>query len=681
MKPPEKTKVRTEQKKLTSSRIIIVGAGLAGLSAAIEVAERCDRAAVEVLVIEKAVNDGSSGRASVGVCWPSEGSSESAFLEALVGASGSTRSGGNCGLLGILADLSRESVKWLDGAAAGERLFDASSALGPGAGGALHLLTVGPDAASGRARGVGSVLVKAARARAESLGVTFAVGEVTRLLQAPSPDLVHAGEILGVTVNSSDDVYADAVILATGGFGSDRGEGGLLRRFCSEEVARLPSTCGPGASGDGHRLAEAASAVLTGMQNVEVLSAFVDPADPAAAEKFLFPQTLVGLGASVTEAGVAVIPPGAADRYGRANLAYYASRGLLQATPDGGFTGLVTPAIHSTLGGVLIDSSARVLARTTAGSAKPIPRLFAAGEVAGGICDGTARLPGSALLEAVTFGRIAGERCAAIVTVGDSGARPALASSSSSSSSSSQAAQHFIPVRLASRFEVGRTAAATYERLVFALPSPLQSSGLGVGMYVNVRSPSDPATVRSYSPMSRADERGTVELLVKLDPAGGPMSRLLSSMRVGDTLEMSSGAGPDLYAVKVAHIGLIGGGVGIAPLISILRTVVANRTGQSVNLIYGAGTHQELLFYDLLLKNKAAPLSLTTVLERPPENWVDGRERFKGYITAEVIKASSMPPPGPGVKIVVCGPPPMNKAMKAILPTLGYTDDMVYYYF
>ena len=71
---------------------------------------------------------------------------------------------------------------------------------------------------------------------------------------------------------------------------------------------------------------------------------------------------------------------------------------------------LVAPAPHTSLGGLKIDASCRVLDR----SGEPIPGLFAAGEVTGGV-HGANRLGGNAGTEALVFGRIAGESAAEFV--------------------------------------------------------------------------------------------------------------------------------------------------------------------------------------------------------------------------------------------------------------------------
>ncbi|ABW17744.1 flavocytochrome c [Alkaliphilus oremlandii] len=64
----------------------------------------------------------------------------------------------------------------------------------------------------------------------------------------------------------------------------------------------------------------------------------------------------------------------------------------------------VTPAIHHTMGGLKIDTEARVIDN----EGNPIPGLFAAGEVTGGI-HGTNRLGGNAITDIIVFGRIAAE--------------------------------------------------------------------------------------------------------------------------------------------------------------------------------------------------------------------------------------------------------------------------------
>ena len=72
---------------------------------------------------------------------------------------------------------------------------------------------------------------------------------------------------------------------------------------------------------------------------------------------------------------------------------------------------LVAPAPHTSLGGVVIDARCRVLRA----DGTPIPGLFAAGEVTGGV-HGRNRLGGNAGTEVFVFGRIAGKEAAGHAT-------------------------------------------------------------------------------------------------------------------------------------------------------------------------------------------------------------------------------------------------------------------------
>ncbi|KAF2745331.1 Flavocytochrome c [Sporormia fimetaria CBS 119925] len=74
------------------------------------------------------------------------------------------------------------------------------------------------------------------------------------------------------------------------------------------------------------------------------------------------------------------------------------------------YVGSVTPVIHFTMGGVLINEKSEVLKE----DGEKIEGLWAAGEVSGGV-HGANRLGGSSLLECVVFGRIAGDQCAEFI--------------------------------------------------------------------------------------------------------------------------------------------------------------------------------------------------------------------------------------------------------------------------
>jgi len=71
------------------------------------------------------------------------------------------------------------------------------------------------------------------------------------------------------------------------------------------------------------------------------------------------------------------------------------------------YVAIITPVIHYCMGGLEIDEASRVLNPKRV----PIPGLYAAGEVAGGV-HGNNRLGGNSLLDCVVFGRVAAQDCA-----------------------------------------------------------------------------------------------------------------------------------------------------------------------------------------------------------------------------------------------------------------------------
>ncbi len=91
------------------------------------------------------------------------------------------------------------------------------------------------------------------------------------------------------------------------------------------------------------------------------------------------------------------IEQGVDPDFGKSNFGTKIETAPFYATPR-------SPSVHHTMGGLAIDTSARVLDANN----QPIPGLYAAGEVTGGIHAGN-RLGGNAITDIIVFGKIAGE--------------------------------------------------------------------------------------------------------------------------------------------------------------------------------------------------------------------------------------------------------------------------------
>jgi flavocytochrome c len=112
--------------------------------------------------------------------------------------------------------------------------------------------------------------------------------ECTQLLDAAGSG--GAGAVLFLPLR------ADHVILATGGFASDRSHGSYLEQY-RPELLSMPATAGPFSTGDGITLATSLGAGLRDMEKVQIHpTGWVDPADPNNPNKVLAAELLRGVG-------------------------------------------------------------------------------------------------------------------------------------------------------------------------------------------------------------------------------------------------------------------------------------------------------------------------------------------------------------------------------------------------
>jgi predicted ferric reductase len=111
---------------------------------------------------------------------------------------------------------------------------------------------------------------------------------------------------------------------------------------------------------------------------------------------------------------------------------------------------------------------------------------------------------------------------------------------------------------------------------------------------------------------------------------------------------------------------LIAGGVGITPMMSMLRTLADRGDKRPVILLYGNKDWDSIIFRDELESLKARlDLKVVHVLPNPPAGWAGE----KGYIDAEMFKRH-LPPPYADHEYFICGPDVMMDAIEKALGEL-----------
>ena len=111
----------------------------------------------------------------------------------------------------------------------------------------------------------------------------------------------------------------------------------------------------------------------------------------------------------------------------------------------------------------------------------------------------------------------------------------------------------------------------------------------------------------------------------------------------------------------------IAGGVGITPVMSILRTMKDRHDTRPLLLFYGSRTWDETTFREELEELKThLDLRVVHVLEAPPTDWNGESGRISAAIMARHLPDNRM-----DLEYFICGPYPMQKAVKVTLDRLG----------
>jgi predicted ferric reductase len=111
---------------------------------------------------------------------------------------------------------------------------------------------------------------------------------------------------------------------------------------------------------------------------------------------------------------------------------------------------------------------------------------------------------------------------------------------------------------------------------------------------------------------------------------------------------------------------LIAGGVGVTPMMSMVRTLADRGDKRPVVLLYGSKDWDSITFREELEALKARlNLTVVHVLANPPADW-SGEQ---GFIDAEMFKRH-LPPPYADHEYFICGPNPMMDAIEGALGKL-----------
>ncbi|PXF40795.1 NADH-cytochrome b5 reductase 1 [Gracilariopsis chorda] len=213
----------------------------------------------------------------------------------------------------------------------------------------------------------------------------------------------------------------------------------------------------------------------------------------------------------------------------------------------------------------------------------------------------------------------------------------------------------------------------------FALPSENAKLGLPLGRHISLRTVIDGKEVRRpYTPISPEDCRGYFELMLKIYPAPhGLMSRYLDSLRIGEAVDVRGPLGKFSYTRNAyRRMNMVCGGTGITPMWQVFRAILSDPGDTTeISLVFANVTEDDVLLRDELdeIARTERRFSVYYVLNNPPSGWDGG----VGFVTKDILE-DRFGKPDDHTLVLMCGPPPMNKAMKAIVAEMGYPDSQVF---
>uniref|UniRef100_A0A6N2MH87 NADH-cytochrome b5 reductase n=1 Tax=Salix viminalis TaxID=40686 RepID=A0A6N2MH87_SALVM len=214
-------------------------------------------------------------------------------------------------------------------------------------------------------------------------------------------------------------------------------------------------------------------------------------------------------------------------------------------------------------------------------------------------------------------------------------------------------------------------------KFTFALPTPTSVLGLPIGQHISCRGKDSQGeeVIKPYTPTTLDSDVGKFELVIKMYPQGR-MSHHFRELQVGDYLAVKGPKGRFRYQPgQVRVFGMIAGGSGITPMFQVARAILENPNDKTkVHLIYANVSYEDILLreeLETLAEKYSSHFNVYYVLNQPPEVWDGG----VGFVSKEMIQ-TYCPAPASDIKILRCGPPPMNKAIAAHLEALGYAPEM-----
>jgi propane monooxygenase reductase subunit len=185
---------------------------------------------------------------------------------------------------------------------------------------------------------------------------------------------------------------------------------------------------------------------------------------------------------------------------------------------------------------------------------------------------------------------------------------------------------------------------------------------------------------RSFSMATTQSSTDDVEFLIKKYPGGKFSSLLDGAISAGDELSLTGPYGS--FTLKEGHVlpvVCIGGGAGMAPILSLLRHMSETENTRPVRFYYGARTAADLFYLDEILElgKGLTAFEFVACLSESADGSVPDTVTVEQGMVTDVV-ARRVDNIGK-TEVYLCGPPPMVDAALVFLDSSSVPKDQVFY--
>ena len=198
----------------------------------------------------------------------------------------------------------------------------------------------------------------------------------------------------------------------------------------------------------------------------------------------------------------------------------------------------------------------------------------------------------------------------------------------------------------------------------FRFPRPAELDyRAGQFLFVTLRSGGQEIS-KHFSFSSSPTEREHIEFTKKFTDS--EFSAALKALKPGDWARIDAPFGNFTYGGE-SKIGMLAGGIGITPLISICKYGTDMRLPTKTTVLYGCRTEADLAFRKELeeMQRQNSNFKVILTLNEASPSW----KGAVGVITADMVKREI--PDYAETMFYTCGPPPMVEVMEKLVESLG----------